>query len=155
MTMTFILGVLFTGIGLTMAPFMLQLMNTPENVLPESTAYLTIYFSGVMGLMFYNIGSGILRAVGARSSDVFKIFFSEAFIIAMINFILSTAVVIAGIIFVNNWMHSNGINITILTYGVRQFALMLALSVGVAFLSSFLPVNNIARRKPVDAIKDK
>ena len=98
---------------------------------------------------------GILRAVGARSSDVFKIFFSEAFIIAMINFILSTAVVIAGIIFVNNWMHSNGINITILTYGVRQFALMLALSVGVAFLSSFLPVNNIARRKPVDAIKDK
>ena len=63
-TMTFILGILFTGIGLTMAPFMLRLMNTPENVLPESTAYLTIYFSGIMGLMFYNIGSGILRAVG-------------------------------------------------------------------------------------------
>ena len=39
-------------------------MKTPENVLPESTAYLTIYFSGVMGLMLYNIGAGILRAVG-------------------------------------------------------------------------------------------
>ena len=64
LTMTFILGILFTGIGLTMAPFMLRLMNTPENVLPESTAYLSIYFSGIMGLMFYNIGSGILRAVG-------------------------------------------------------------------------------------------
>ena len=64
LTMTFILGILFTGIGLTMPPFMLRLMNTPANVMPESTAYLSIYFSGIMGLMFYNIGSGILRAVG-------------------------------------------------------------------------------------------
>ena len=64
LTMTFILGILFTGIGLAMAPYMLRLMNTPANVLPESTAYLSIYFSGIMGLMFYNIGSGILRAVG-------------------------------------------------------------------------------------------
>ena len=98
---------------------------------------------------------GVLRAVGARSSDVFKIFFSEALIIALINFILSTAVVIAGIIIVNTWMHNNGINITVLTYGIRQFALMLVISAGVALLSSFLPVYNIARRKPVDAIKDR
>ncbi len=62
--MTLILGVLFTFLGLFMTPYMLQLMKTPENVLPESAAYLTIYFSGVLGLMIYNIGSGILRAVG-------------------------------------------------------------------------------------------
>ncbi len=62
--MTLILGVLFTFLGLFMAPYMLQLMKTPENVLPESNAYLTIYFSGILGLMIYNIGSGILRAVG-------------------------------------------------------------------------------------------
>jgi putative MATE family efflux protein len=43
---------------------MLTLMKTPENVLPESTAYLTIYFSGILGLMLYNIGAGVLRAVG-------------------------------------------------------------------------------------------
>jgi putative MATE family efflux protein len=62
--MTLILGVLFTMIGISMTPFMLRLMNTPAEVLPESTAYLTIYFSGLMGLMLYNIGAGILRAVG-------------------------------------------------------------------------------------------
>ena len=61
---TLILGVLFTFIGLGMTPLMLQLMNTPDNVLPESTAYLRIYFSGILGLMIYNIGAGILRAVG-------------------------------------------------------------------------------------------
>ena len=42
----------------------MTLMKTPENVLPESTAYLTIYFSGILSLMLYNIGAGILRAVG-------------------------------------------------------------------------------------------
>ena len=64
MVMTIIMGVAFTAIGLAMTPFMLRLMNTPENVMPESTAYLTIYFSGILGLMVYNIGAGILRAVG-------------------------------------------------------------------------------------------
>ena len=64
MLMTVIMGIAFTGIGLGMTPYMLRLMNTPENVMPESTAYLTIYFSGILGLMIYNIGAGILRAVG-------------------------------------------------------------------------------------------
>ena len=62
--MTLIIGVTFTFVGLGVTPFMLQLMKTPDNVLPESTAYLSIYFSGILGLMVYNIGSGILRAVG-------------------------------------------------------------------------------------------
>ena len=62
--MTLILGVFFTGLGLIITPYALTLMNTPDNVRPESTAYLTIYFSGVLGLMLYNIGAGILRAVG-------------------------------------------------------------------------------------------
>lgn len=62
--MTLVLGVIFTAVGLLMIPFMLQLMKTPADVAPESTAYLTIYFSGIIGLMLYNMGAGILRAVG-------------------------------------------------------------------------------------------
>ena len=62
--MTLVIGVVFTFVGIGMTPFMLQLMKTPDNVLPESTAYLSIYFSGILGLMLYNIGAGILRAVG-------------------------------------------------------------------------------------------
>jgi putative MATE family efflux protein len=62
--MTLIIGAVFTFIGIGMTPFMLRLMKTPPEVMPESSAYLTIYFSGLMGLMLYNIGSGILRAVG-------------------------------------------------------------------------------------------
>ena len=62
--MTLILGVFFTFIGLGMIPFALRLMKTPVTVIPESTTYLTIYFSGIIGLMLYNMGAGILRAVG-------------------------------------------------------------------------------------------
>ena len=62
--MTLIMGILFTGIGIALIPFMLELMKMPPEVRPEATVYLTIYYSGLLGLMLYNIGSGILRAVG-------------------------------------------------------------------------------------------
>ncbi len=62
--MTLLLGVAFTFVGIGMTPFMLRMMKTPDSVLPQSTAYLTIYFAGVIGLMVYNIGAGILRAIG-------------------------------------------------------------------------------------------
>ena len=98
---------------------------------------------------------GILRAVGARSSDVFKIFFSEAFIIAMINFVLAIAATVTTVFCLNNWMETQGINVQLLTFGIRQVGLMLGVSILVAALSSFLPVYKIARKKPVDAIKDR
>lgn len=62
--LTVIMSVLFTLIGIAMTPYMLRFMNTPDSVFPESSAYLTIYFAGVTGLLFYNMGAGILRAVG-------------------------------------------------------------------------------------------
>lgn len=61
---TLILCVVFTAVGMGFTPLMLRLMKTPEEVMPESTAYLTIYFAGVAGLLIYNMGAGILRAVG-------------------------------------------------------------------------------------------
>jgi putative MATE family efflux protein len=62
--LTGLMALAFMVVGNIMTPAMLRLMNTPEEVFPESEAYLRIYFTGVSGLMFYNIGSGILRAVG-------------------------------------------------------------------------------------------
>ncbi len=63
-TLTFIMAVIFTILGIVMTPFMLQLMKMPEEVIPEAKTYLTIYFAGVTGLMIYNMGAGILRAIG-------------------------------------------------------------------------------------------
>ena len=66
--LTLLMGVAFTVIGVAMAPLMLKLMLRTEGdmgeIYPFAKDYLTIYFSGVIGLMLYNMGSGILRAVG-------------------------------------------------------------------------------------------
>ncbi len=64
MTMTFVMGILFSFLGVVSVPFMLRLMSTPADVFGPATTYLQIYFAGIIGLLVYNMGSGILRAVG-------------------------------------------------------------------------------------------
>ncbi len=61
---TILLSLIATAVGLLIIEPMLRFMQTPEDVWAESKLYLTIYFSGVSGILFYNMGSGILRAVG-------------------------------------------------------------------------------------------
>lgn len=99
---------------------------------------------------------GILRAVGARSKDVFNIFFSESLIISLINFAIS--VVLAGFVasFLNNMFRADyGLLITVLNFGIRQIAIILGVSVASAFIASFLPVYKTARKKPIDAIRKR
>jgi putative MATE family efflux protein len=51
-------------IGLVFSPAILQLMGTPADVLPGAVTYLRIYFIGMVPSLVYNIGTGVLRAVG-------------------------------------------------------------------------------------------
>ena len=62
--LTFLMSLIATAIGQGIITPMLKFMQTPEDVMAESRCYLSIYFAGVSGILFYNIGSGILRAVG-------------------------------------------------------------------------------------------
>ena len=64
MAATFVLSVLFTVAGVAAVKPMLRFMATPEDVFGEATVYLQIYIGGISGLLVYNMGSGILRAVG-------------------------------------------------------------------------------------------
>lgn len=76
LVMTLILAALFTVIGVAMIPYMLRFMATPDDVFDDASTYLTIYFAGVAGLMIYNIGSGILRAVGDSRRPLYFLIFS-------------------------------------------------------------------------------
>ena len=76
LTLTLLLCLLFTFVGIAMTPMMLRLMSTPEDVFGESAAYLRIYFAGVSGLMIYNMGAGILRAVGDSRRPLYFLIFS-------------------------------------------------------------------------------
>lgn len=57
-------GIVTAVAGISLTPFLLQMMNTPADVIEGSTMYLRIYFAGIIFVFVYNIGSGILRAVG-------------------------------------------------------------------------------------------
>ena len=61
---TFALCLIATAVGLAIIDPMLRFMQTPEDVWDEARLYLIIYFAGISGVLFYNMGSGILRAVG-------------------------------------------------------------------------------------------
>ena len=87
--LTVILTVLFSIIGVAMTPAMLHFMKTPDEVFGESSVYLTIYFSGMVGLLFYNMGSGILRAVGDSKRPFYYLVAS-----ATINIVLDLVFVI-------------------------------------------------------------
>ena len=88
-TLTFVLSIFFTIAGLLLAPLFLKLMATPEDVLPEASAYLRIYFAGVSGLMIYNMGSGILRAVGDSRRPLYILI-----LCAVTNIVLDLAFVV-------------------------------------------------------------
>ena len=99
---------------------------------------------------------GILRAIGSRSNDVFRIFFAESFVIAMINFLLSAIGVGAVTAIINYVIRTQiGLLVTVLTFSIRQVLLLFVVSVLVAFLASFFPVKRIASKKPIDAIRNR
>ena len=57
-------GGLFTIVGIVLAPYLLALMNTPADIVPDSLVYLRIYFSGIIFVLIYNMGAAVLRATG-------------------------------------------------------------------------------------------
>lgn len=66
MVVTLILSVVFTLLGVVLSPLAVRLMLGGEegSIYSHAVTYLTIYFAGIVGLLVYNMGSGILRAVG-------------------------------------------------------------------------------------------
>lgn len=135
-------------------------------VLSKVFLYVGIGFALFAALMLTNFIStsiaykkqeiGILRAIGSRSNDVFRIFFSESFLIAMINFLLAgTGVGVATAVI--NYVIRTRLNIlvTILHFGLRQVVLLFAVSLLVAAVASFFPVRHIAAKRPIDAIRNR
>jgi len=72
-------------------------MSTPEDVFPAASSYLRIYFLGISGLLIYNMGSGILRAVGNTVYPLlFLIFTSLLNIVLDLVFVVTFGMGIAG-----------------------------------------------------------
>lgn len=57
-------GIIMMIAGMLSAPYMLRAMNTPEEIMDYSLTFIRVYFTGMTANMIYNVGAGILRAVG-------------------------------------------------------------------------------------------
>ena len=98
MFVTFLFGLASTFVGILLVRPMLLLMSTPDDVMESAGIYLRIYFSGMMGLMIYNMGSGILRAVGDTKRPLyFLIFTSVVNVILDLLFVLAFKMGVAGV----------------------------------------------------------
>ena len=51
-------------LGFVFSPILLELMDTPENIIGQATLYLKIYFLGIPAMSVYNFGSAIMRSLG-------------------------------------------------------------------------------------------
>ncbi len=87
--MSLAFSVVLTVLGVLLAPVMLRMMDTPEDVFQDAATYLRIYFSGISGLVLYNMGSGILRAVGDSKRPLYFLIFS-----AVVNTVLDLVFVV-------------------------------------------------------------
>ena len=114
-------------------------------------------FVRLEGRMFKLHAAGDIGKGGFRlCKKFFRIFFSESFTIAMINFVLT----VLGLFLITEWINGvirngAGLLITVLGFGLRQILLVLAISILVAAVASFIPVKRIASKKPIDAIRDR
>ncbi len=98
MMMTFLFCIVMTLVGVFGVRPMLRFMSTPEDVFEDATTYLTIYFWGISGLLIYNMGSGILRAVGDTTRPLyFLILTSVMNIILDLLFVIVFHLGIAGV----------------------------------------------------------
>ena len=82
-------GVGMMIVGITVAPWALRAMSTPEDILGPATTYIRIYFLGVIGNLIYNMGAGILRAVGDSKRPLYFLIAS-----CLTNIVLDIAFVI-------------------------------------------------------------
>ena len=73
---TFLLSVIITFAGILLVKPMLRMMQTPDDVFDAAVEYLTIYYAGIIGLIFYNMTSGIMRAVGDSRRPLYFLIFS-------------------------------------------------------------------------------
>ena len=76
-------------LGLLLSPMILEMMNTPPELLEESIIYLRIYFAGIFFVFIYNSGSSILRALGDSKRPLYYLI-----VCSVINIVLDLLMVL-------------------------------------------------------------
>lgn len=142
----------------------IDMANDMAETLSTVFLWVGVVFAVFSALLMFNFISvsisskrkeiGILRAVGARGVDVFKIFFSEAGIITGICTVLALIGAFVGCWLINGILKTEvGLDVTLFVFGIASVGMMIGIAVLVAFIATFLPVYFASRKKPVESIR--
>ena len=77
LALTMTAGIFMTLFGIIFSPTILRWIGTPSDVMSSSVLYLRIYFGGILSVMLYNMGSGILRAVWDSKNPLYFLIVSS------------------------------------------------------------------------------
>lgn len=72
-----VLGLVLTVSGVLLTPFLLRMIDTPQNIFYESSLYLAIYTGGFAFLFIYNIANGIFTSLGDSKTSLYFLIFSS------------------------------------------------------------------------------
>lgn len=76
-------GAFFMLLGLTCSPMALRAMSTPDDIMGNAVLYIRVYFAGILFPLIYNMGAGILRAVGDSKRPLYFLI-----VCCMVNLVL-------------------------------------------------------------------
>ncbi len=97
---------------------------------------------------------GILRAVGARKMDVFKIFIVEGLLITLSCFAISAVLSLIACNIINTALMSMAdVTLSALKYDIISVLLLFGVSIAVALFATSIPVYREAKKAPVDSIR--
>lgn len=121
-------GLLLTVVGVTCSRSLLEMMDTPENVLPLSTVYMQIYFSGVTFTMVYNFAAAILRAAGDTKSPLYFLFFAGVLnVLLNVVFVTQFHMNVAGVALATTISQAVSAVLVVIALGKRRDACHLCL----------------------------
>ena len=134
------------------------------DVLSQVFLYVGIALAAFSMLLLFNFISvsivskkkeiGILRAVGARSVDVFKIFYSETVIITAICLVLALIVSVLLCSVFNSMIAAElGMPLALFVFGPLSVVIMIGIAILTSVISTFMPVYSIAKKRPVESIR--
>ena len=96
--LTFIACFVLTIVGVSMSSAFLRITSAPDEVFGEADLYLKIYFGGISGLLFYNVGGAIMRAMGDTKRPLYFLIFCSVLNIALdLVFVIAFGWGIAGV----------------------------------------------------------
>lgn len=113
-----IASVLITIIGLLFSSTIFKLLKLPEEVLPDATLYLNIYFSGIILMFGFNVVAAILRGLGDSKTPLYFLITST-----LINLSLDVLFVV------------------VFGWGIASVAIATVISQGVALIASLIYLN--------------